>query len=1049
MNKRKLFVILVATVMIMTLVFAFVACNELEDAFGAPANVKYDGSYVTWDATEAEYYNVSINNGTPQRVDSTTFAYKSSENFEVKIIAVYAKYEKETIVNFKPLATIAEIHVSNSGELSWDAVSGASSYLITVNGVESTITDTFYNKLPSGTNRIKVRPIVPNDNSYYSLWSAEKKVNICSTPTNLKYENNVISWVGSANSYEVFIDGQSYGVVKNDNEMKYNSSNIDFIVSVKALGDHQITYDSPLVTEEYHYLDKITTLKVVDGTLQWNPIDGAKGYRIRINDIMQNIPVNGTTYDKLAVGESIKYEVMPYNDDGNYFSEWSPAVSAFLLEAPILEWDDSIALTGNMASNISWNPVQGAKGYSVRLTKNNSPVPLNNGDIDVGTSWAYDFLDVAQYTVEIKANGNATEGYYDSKYSTPIKVERLAAPTRNLVNFIKSDALNLTAGFTVNFVGADHATGYRLYRGENEKVAYTTGSHFTDTSFVSESVISDVPYNYFIRSEGKYETIQGIKTVTLNSLDALSFNIQVLPTPQNVDISGTNLSWDANAKVTNFAVRYAGKVKNDITVSNLNLDALLNEGEYTVDVCAQGNGAEVLASNYSAPISIVRLRTPTNIRITRDNKGTIKYDEVPHAKSYEVYIGQGESQPIDKSLFTNMYSLVTTGGTYVNVLAYANEWVGTTYYMSSQKSNTSEAFVRLKAPTFNANLVDRKNLTWEAPDNVKSNNYTPTYVLESATKTLTSGSSSQQYNLSNEKAGTYEFIVKAVGNETKYLDSEFSTPKKVTVLATPELTIKNNKYVWKAVASASSYYLDIEGQKAVTEFHKAGEEYEHAPNLTSIGKHTVRLWAVGDGYESVDSAVCELQQEVQQLVAPKFSYVYSDTQATQNGKVIVTIDTPIENATGYKITIGGVEYVTDTTTYEKTVGSDGAVYSIKVAAKGGAFDSEGVYYIDSHTVGDETVDRIIVLSQIDATTLKKQADGFIEWNSPSVYYGYGYEFKLSFDNGLTWTELTKTSEPTTGEIENFDSYTTITIMVRACGTADGKVISGEWLTWSK
>ncbi len=1054
MNKRKLFVIIAATVMIMTLVVTFVACNELEDAFGAPANVKYDGNYIMWDATEAEYYNISINNGTPQRVDSTTFAYKSSENFEVKITAVYEKYEKETIVTFKPLATVAEIYVSNSGEISWDAVSGAVSYLITVNGVESTINDTFYNKLPSGANRIKVKPIVPNDNSFYSLWSAEKKVNICATPTNLKYENNIISWVGSANSYEVFIDGESHKTIE-ENAIEYTSSNIDFVVSVKALGDHVLTYDSPLVTEEYHYLDKITQLKIVDGNLQWNPIDGAKGYRIKVDGIIQTVPVSGTIYDKLNAGVSQKLEVMPYNEEGNYFSEWSPSITAFLLKAPVLKWDDSIALTGNKASNTSWDPVPGAKGYTVKLTKGGASVNLTNGDIvgNTSTSWEYDFLDVAEYVIEIKANGDEAGGYFDSKYSNPIKVERLAAPTRKEVDFITSDANRLSAGFTVNFNKAKNATGYKLYRGENEEVADTTSSSFTDTSFVSASVITDIPYNYYIRSIGDSKTVQGIKTVTLNSLEELRFDIKILPTPRNVTISGFSLVWDDNADITNYTVRYAGETVS-VAVSNLELETLLKSGSYMIDVCAQGDGAQVLASNYSDALSVVRLRTPTNIRITSDNNGTIGYDEVPHAKSYEVFTGKEEKKPVDKSQFTNMNDLVLTTGTYVNVRAYCNEWIDNTYYMSSLISETSEAFVRLEAPKFDAHIVDRKNLSWRI-SNVESKDFIPTYALMDIGKgtTISSGETSTQYEIISytEKfgAGTYEFQVKAVGNGTKFIDSAFSDTKTITVPKTPELEIKNNKYFWRAVAGASSYYLEIDGNKAVTELHRPGAEYEYAPNFTSIGKHTVKLWAVGDGYESIDSNVCEIQQEVKQLSSPKFSYAYSHIEASHDGKINVTIDTPIENATGYKITIGGVEQITDKTTYSYSVGTDGATYSIKVAAKGGAFDSEGIYYIDSLTVGDSSVDRIIILPKIVSTTLNKQADGYIDWKTPSLYYGDGYEYQLSFDNGQTWSEIIKTSEPRTNEIENINSIARITIKVRACGSADGKVISGEWLIWSK
>lgn len=182
----------------------------------------------------------------------------------------------------------------------------------------STVTDTRIATLPEGSNRVKVKPVVSGDSTFYSSFSPEVNVSIYSAPANVRYDGTALIWTGSSSAYEVTVNGISKEVT--GNSFAYNSENRDFTVEVKALGNHTSTYNSKSVSEEFHYLDTVTELFVEDGIVKWNTVDGAAGYRIKIGGVVQKAVFKETQYEGLASGWSQEIAVMPYNESGNYFS---------------------------------------------------------------------------------------------------------------------------------------------------------------------------------------------------------------------------------------------------------------------------------------------------------------------------------------------------------------------------------------------------------------------------------------------------------------------------------------------------------------------------------------------------------------------------------------------------------------------------------------------------------------------------------------------------------------------------------------------------------
>ncbi len=301
--KRKIMIAILAIVMVAAAAVGLSACSKVQEILlKAPENITYDGTYITWDkVNDAEYYMVQIDDGEAKRSNSTTYFYEADgEAFDVTVSSVLGETQESTSTNFKPLATIEKFTGDNVGSISWDSVSCANAYQLSVNGeiLSKNVTDTRYSDLSEGSNRVKVKPIVSGDNTFYSFWSDEVNITIYSVPTKIRYDGTTLTWQGNAASYEVNINGQVSTV--RGNSLDYSSDNRDFNVTVKALGNYSGTYDSKTASEDFYYLDTVKQLIVEDGIIKWDGIDRAESYKIRINGVIQKDVLTEPQYDKLA-----------------------------------------------------------------------------------------------------------------------------------------------------------------------------------------------------------------------------------------------------------------------------------------------------------------------------------------------------------------------------------------------------------------------------------------------------------------------------------------------------------------------------------------------------------------------------------------------------------------------------------------------------------------------------------------------------------------------------------------------------------------------------
>lgn len=1045
--KKKIFIIVFSVIAAAFGAFALTGCKKAQELFyKAPENIEYDGQYITWGKVEnAKHYTVSVDGGEAARCNSTTYAYASYETFEVTVTAVFDKTEKSASVSFKPLEKIETLTVSNDGEVSWDAVAGANAYSVSVNGTAVNVTDTRYSELPEGSNRVKVKPIVSGDNTFYSSYSGEVNVYIYGAPTGIKYDGTTLTWTGSSSEYEITLNGETKSVT--GNKYDFNSGNRDFTVGLKSIGNHTNTYDSKTASEEFKYLDPVTDLKVEDGILKWTTINDAEGYKVKIGGVVQKKTVEESEYADLDTGRSLDVAVMPFNESGNYFSSWSAEKSVYILETPTVKWSGSLELDGEENNNIVWDAVSAAAGYKARLVKDGG-TPYITEYSDTQRSYANEYANVGIYTVEIQASADpSSNDYYSSRFSKPIKIERLAGPRAANSDFIVSNKDSLAAGFTVNFVQVNGASGYQLYK-DDVKLSgkYTTASALTDNNIANDAGIEGQEITYRIKSEGSVRNTGDGTYVRLGCLtkDALEFGITVQATPQNPTMSGFTLSWDAVTGSDGYCVSYAGS---SLTANRESADlSTVKAGEYKVSVCARGNGGATLASNFSAPVTVTRLDTPKNIKITATDNGTLEWTRVANATAYEAYLGTSTA-PLNENALSNMYQYIGTEGTTVSMVAVANKYNDdrTVYYMTSEVT-TTEQFIRLAAPAFPEGALSNSNeLVWSAPSNINTNVYTPTYKIFSAIGEQIGGGvhNETKYNISNLDGGkSYTFYVKAIGNDVKYLDSDYSVVITAYKIATPTISIENNNYVWSSMPNATSYYLEIDGRKASDDYHVSGSTYTYTPRFTTEGAHTVKLKAVGDGRGNLDSKEYVLNQVAKQLKKPTITYGYSSEAFVDGGSIYVNVTADIPNNNGYLYEIAGQSSTSNALTFSKVIESP-SKYSVSVKALGGKFDASGVYYVDSLTAGGEYEGSITLLGAPAQTTFTLNSDGNMQWRS--VTGCSGYEYTLSF-NGEAAGEI-KTTGQSTLNIQNHKQYSSITVKVRAKGNGNN-VVSSAWTTWT-
>lgn len=213
------------------------------------------------------------------------------------------------------------------------------------------------------------------------------------------------------------------------------------------------------------------------------------------------------------------------------------------------------------------------------------------------------------------------------------------------------------------------------------------------------------------------------------------------------------------------------------------------------------------------------------------------------------------------------------------------------------------------------------------------------------------------------------------------------------------------------------------------------------PLYTTVGTHTVKLYAIGDGTTTVNSNNFTYNQQVEIIQAPVITSEYSYDSFVVGGTISAHITTISPNATEYQYEIAGKTITSNQLTASQVIDNAGT-FTIQVKALGGVFDADDVYYVDSQY---STAQQIILLAAPSSSTFVINSDGVISWNG--VNSANGYDYQISF-NGAEYSEVAHRGYAALEAISNFRSYTNITVKVRASSNGASGKVNSEWTTWT-
>ncbi len=1036
------------------------------------STIQYDGYVFTWaEAENAEGYTVSVNGTSETKVAKPAHnfpAIASEVRVDVSITSYAGEEVSETVTKtFTRLPKIeaTSIVFDENGRMTWQAVPGATEYIVEINGTTTKTPYLEYSDFVQGQrNTIRIKPAAE---SCFADWSNPMAKDYLAAPSNIKYDGQFISWSGysTAKEYNVIINGASVAKVTGTT-YTYDAANTSFDLQIQSMGDGTNSFHSTASESvRYVFLKDVTGIQAQDGNLVWDAVEEATGYSVKLNGVEHQVDTN--FFDQLPANKDNIISIKPLTAEGTtYFANWSAEQTIRVLVAPELKWNDGLNLDGEIANSLFWDKIDGSVGgYNIKVVSPDGTSEI----IDVSpetVQYGNAYLEVGTYKVSVQTYAEAGSNSYPSKFSPEVSIIRLPAPNAATQNFITSNPSDVKDGFTINWQAVSGASGYQLAK-DGQALSGTvtnTTKQIPYTNIITEDETEAQTFNYTIQSVGSTKTFKTERYVTLNSLSANSLvaTVNVLAQPDDLDIEGYVASWSAVPSATGYSISCNEKTSSTTTEFDL---SNLQAGRYdNFGVCAKGNGGDLLASNYTPSIRLVRLSAPFDIRLNPQSNGdkldwSGRNDDADH---YSVYWDDGSELASNAETIDNMGEYITTQASAIFMRADANYWndpeAKDIYFITSKPSQTVQ-FTKIEKPTFNQVVVEGNKLVWNAPDNVDG--VTLKYrVYDARGIAQPNVVNACAYDISTLEAGDYAFRVQAIGDGVSWVTSDISDDvAEFSKLETPEVEIEagSSEYVWSKVrGNVVKYVVTVDGKIAKEITPVEGQStYSYAPQFIEMNLtgYDVKIYAQGDNIESVDSIPYSHTAVAKKASTPGFKVEYCN----ENGEVIkfnesnayirVTVSGLSNWTKGYEVEAGGTSaYIADGETVYEYNSGQAVNTEVKVYANGGVFDGNGVFYVKSDS---NTAQKINVL--IPPANLTPFSDR-LEWDA--VAGASKYEVKIYNGSELVWegtvSGATKKYLDEVFEEEGLDDWTIDDIdkfEVRAVGNGS-TVIGSDWATHS-
>ena len=602
-----------------------------------PQNVKATADTVsvtvTYDAvSRASSYDVLFDG----KVNSVTGTRKVFSGLKPKTSHTYAVRAKNATQTgaysaSKTITTLAQSPAIPTGfrrtvtettaSISWNAVSGATSYDVLFNGRTYTVTTTSksFTGLTAGTGySYQVRAKNADAASAYS--NAATITTAPKAPTSVtavSTENSVtVSWsaMTGAKSYRLKFNKTDLLVNATSHTVPNLTANTSYTYQVCSQGpdgSSSYTGSKTIWTAPKAPFVPAATATKNSVTVKWGAVTGASGYDLQFNGTVYNTTATSKTISGLTPGTAYSYSVRARNAGGASSYTAAQTIST-IPNPPGVPGNVNISVTPDSAT-ISWSPVAGATGYEVMFNnKTYSTTATSHTVTGLSEDTSY------KYSVRAKNAGGSSSYSTVKTVKTPVR-----PPAAPAAAGISTSAT--TDSVTVSWGRVSGATGYDLLF--NGKV-YSTD---LCTQRIN-GLTAGTNYNYAVRSKNSGGISAYGPTKTVVTIPAQPANVSV-----SAKIDSVTVSWGAVKGAVSYDLKFNNVIYNT-TGTSRTITGLKEGTGYGYCVCAKnGSGSGQYTALRTAWTSVRPPAAPTGVKaVATHNSVKVSWNASAGATGYDL-----------------------------------------------------------------------------------------------------------------------------------------------------------------------------------------------------------------------------------------------------------------------------------------------------------------------------------------------------------------------------------------------------------------------------
>ncbi len=304
------------------------------------------------------------------------------------------------------LSTPSSVRVAN-GEVAWDSVKDASSYVVLVNDNEIPVSRNSFrldSSYEPGTYTISVKARGSTENVIESPYSTPINVIKPKATKNASISNGVLSWdmVDGYNNYKIevngsvidTINGREYSLLTNAEKIKAGVNEVGIIVA----GDSISILDSNCSSKiTFTKLNVPLNVSINEDTLTWQNVAGASGYIVSV--------INGTNIQTVSLSSNVNtYYLLGKLQKGTYQIN----VQALGNNNSLLDSDVSSSCTYSLTETVI---SVSTKEDLINISNNLSAKYILQKDIDIsGNSWTPIGTIASRFEGVLLGNGHSIIG---------------------------------------------------------------------------------------------------------------------------------------------------------------------------------------------------------------------------------------------------------------------------------------------------------------------------------------------------------------------------------------------------------------------------------------------------------------------------------------------------------------------------------------------------------------------------------------------------------------------------------------------------------------